>query len=83
MFTIRYNQHGSGYKAYSVTTYEVSHAEDGEARVSMSRKLNGQDEYVEYVGDRAPYAVAYITNLEGKTIDVVRQAEITPVQDDG
>lgn len=81
MFTIRYNRHDAGYKAYSVTTYQVEHAQDGEAKVSMSRKLNGQDEYIEYVGNQAPFSVAYVTNLDGKTIDVIRQLDVTAVPD--
>lgn len=75
MFTIRFNQHDGGYKAYSVSTYIVTRESSAEVRVAMSRKLNGQDEYIEYVGDHAPFAVAYITNLDGKTIDVIRSAD--------
>lgn len=83
MFTIRYNRHDSSYKSYSVITYDVSHELDGEARVSMSRKLNGQDEYIEYVGNKAPFAIAYVTNLDGKTIDVIRMVDVTKAVPDG
>ena len=74
MFTMRYVQHGEGYKSYSVVSYEVAHQEDGTAEIVMSRKLNGQDGVSEFVGDNERFRICYITNVEGKTIDVIKPA---------
>jgi len=77
MFTIRFVRTDRDYKSYSVVSYEVSRGTNGGACVEMSRKLNGQDSFGEYVGEGETYEIAYITNLDGKTIDVVRQAKET------
>lgn len=72
MFTIRFIEPSGVYRAYSVVSYQVTREGSGNAEVSLSRKLNCQDSVSEYVGQGETYDVAYITNLEGKTIDVVR-----------
>lgn len=74
MFAIRFVRSDRDYKSYSVVSYEVGRQSNGGASVEMSRKLNGQDSFTEYV-DGDGYEIAYITNLDGKTIDVVRQVE--------
>ena len=74
MFTMRYLHHDAGYKSYSVVSYEVAHQADGTAEIDMSRKLNGQDSFREFVGDREQFRICYITNVEGKTIDVIKMA---------
>lgn len=71
MFTIRFVRPDRDYKAYSVVSYDVKRGSE-HAEVEMSRKLNGQDSFTEYVGADERYEIAYITNLDGKTIDVVR-----------
>lgn len=73
MFTVRFIRPDRDYKSYSVTNYEVSRESNGEARIELSRKLNGKDAYTEFVGEDSPFCIAYVTNLEGKTIDVIRQ----------
>lgn len=78
MFTIRFIQPDGVYRSYSVVSYRVSREGSGNAEVSLSRKLNCQDSVNEYVGQGEDYDVAYITNLEGKTIDVVRHRSNEP-----
>ena len=80
MFTIRFVQPDGVYRSFSVVNYQVSRDPDGSVEVSMSRKLNCQDSVSEYVGPNEDYDVAYITNMEGKTIDVVRQKNEPPNQ---
>lgn len=78
MFTIRFIQPDGVYRSYSVVSYQVTREGSGNAEVSLSRKLNCQDSVSEYVGQGEEYDVAYITNLEGKTIDVVRHKPNEP-----
>lgn len=78
MFTLRFVRAHGEYKAYSAVNYQVHRQTDGIAVVEMSRKLNGQDSFSEYVADGPnDYTVCYVTNLDGKTIDVIRQVEMT------
>lgn len=76
MFTIRFIQHEGGndtkYKSYTCRAYSVNHNSDGEAKVKM--ELSGTDEpfIEEQVGDLSPYRIAYVTNSESRTIDVIR-----------
>ena len=75
MFTIRFNLHTQGeeapkYISYSCRAYYVSHNASGEATVRMH--FPDGEHYEEQVGDEAPYAVAYVTNPDSRTIDVVR-----------
>ena len=75
MFTLRFVREGCDYKAYSVISYEVFRKIDGGAEVELSKKLSGQDSWTEHVGDDYLNKKCYITNLDGKTIDVIRQKE--------
>lgn len=71
MFTIRFNSHDSDqYKSYACRAYYVSHDGTGEAHVRMT--FPDGDVYEEQVGPKAPYDVAYVTNTDSRTIDVVR-----------
>lgn len=75
MFTIRFNLHRQGeeppkYISYSCRAYYVSHSPEGEATIRMH--FPDGEHYEEQVGDHAPYAVAYVTNPDSRTIDVVR-----------
>ena len=78
MFTIRFIEPSGVYRAYSVVSYQVTREGSGNAEVSLSRKLNCQDSTSEYVGQGEAYEVAYVTNLEGKTIDVIRHKTDEP-----
>lgn len=73
MFTIRFVQHENAdkYKSYSCRAYDVRHDGTGEATVRMH--FPDGETYEEQVGDQTPYTVAYITNVDSRTIDVVRQ----------
>lgn len=73
MFTIRFNSHDSKdvYKSYACRAYYVRHAPDGEATVRMH--FPDGEYYEEQVGDNTPWGVAYVTNIDSRTIDVVRQ----------
>lgn len=75
MFTIRFVDENKSYRSYSVCRYEVAPDSDTVPtafEVIMSRKLNGAHEFSEWVGVDAA-EVAYVSNCEGKTIDVVRR----------
>lgn len=78
MFTIRFIEPSGVYRSFSVVSYQVTREGSGNAEVSLSRKLNCQDSVSEYVGQGETYDVAYITNLDGKTIDVVRHKPNEP-----
>lgn len=73
MFTIRFVQHHDKdrYKSYSCRAYDVRHTDDGEARVTMHFPDNETLE--EQVGPETPYDVAYVTNIDSRTIDVIRE----------
>ena len=73
MFTIRFVIHGDKgrYKSYSCRAYDVRHDGTGEATVRMH--FPDGEMYEEQVGSETPYEVAYITNLDSRTIDVVRE----------
>ena len=75
MFTIRFNLHEQKdapkkYISYSCRAYYVSHKADGEATVRMH--FPDGEHYEEQIGPVAPYAVAYVTNSDSRTIDVIR-----------
>lgn len=77
MFTIRFVFKDKSYRAYSVCRYDVAPGEDG-TEVTMSRKMAGSHEHSEYVGIRPGDAhTAYVSNLDGKTIDVVRCKDVS------
>ena len=73
MFTIRFVHHNEQdrYKSYSCRAYDVRHNDRGEATVRMY--FPDGEHYEEQVGAQTPYAVAYVTNLDSRTIDVVRE----------
>lgn len=72
MFTIRFNTHQSSdvYKSYSCRAYFVTHTDAGEARIRMD--FPDGSNYEEQVGPDTPYDVAFVTNGESRTIDVIR-----------
>lgn len=72
MFTIRFNCHqpSTVYKSYSCRAYSVKHG-NGEARVLM--QFPDGELFEEQIGDEAPYGVAYVTNIDSRTIDVIRR----------
>ena len=78
MFTIRFIKPDGVYRSFSVVSYQVTRYENGVAEVSLSKKLNCQDSVIEYVGQEEEFDVAYVSNLEGKTIDVVRHKKNEP-----
>ena len=75
MFTIRFIRPDQGYKSFSVANYEITRDQCSNVKVTMSRKPGGQDSFSEYVGADEDYDVAYVTNPDGRTIDVIRQSE--------
>lgn len=72
MFTLKFIGRGREV-SFSVVRYETS-CHGPNVEVLMSRKLSGMNEFCEYVGDDvdSEFTIAYVTNSEGKTIDVVR-----------
>jgi len=72
MFTIRFVQHHDKdrYKSYSCRAYDVRHDGTGEATVRMH--FPDGETYEEQVGPETPYDVAYVTNIDSRTIDVVK-----------
>lgn len=72
MFTIRFVKHEDTdlYKSYSCRAYDIRYNEDGDARVRMH--FPDGENYEEQVGDTHAYGVAYVTNMDSRTIDVVR-----------
>lgn len=72
MFTIRFVQHHDKdrYKSYSCRAYDVRHDGTGEATVRMH--FPDGEMYEEQVGPETPYDVAYVTNIDSRTIDVVK-----------
>ena len=77
MFTIRFNQHhGDGYTSYSCRAYRMQTDADT-ATVTMT--LPDGEERTESVGDAHEHEVAYVTNGDSRTIDVIR----APVSDAG
>lgn len=74
MFTLKFIGRGREV-SFSVVRYETSYNDGTQSmEVLMSRKLSGMNEFCEYVGDDvdSEFTIAYVTNSEGKTIDVVR-----------
>ncbi len=74
MFTLKFIGRGREV-SFSVVRYETSYNNDSkDMEVLMSRKLSGMNEFCEYVGEGvdSEFTIAYVTNSEGKTIDVVR-----------
>ncbi len=74
MFTLKFIGRGREV-SFSVVRYETSYNnESKDVEVLMSRKLSGMNEFCEYVGEAvdSEFTIAYVTNSEGKTIDVVR-----------
>jgi hypothetical protein len=70
MLTIRFNHHdGDGYKTYACRAYRVSN-EETEAKVVMEFADGEQHEI--QVGDNTPFGIAYVTNGDSRTIDVIR-----------
>lgn len=70
MFTIRFTQHhGDGYTSYSCRSYRVKTTED-KSEIEMT--LSDGEQCSEQVGENAQFGTAYITNLDSRTIDVVR-----------
>jgi len=78
MFTIRFIKPDGVYRSFSVVSYQVTRCQEGVVEVSLSKKLNCQDSVIEYVGPAEEFDVAYISNLDGKTIDVVRHKKNEP-----
>lgn len=76
MFTIRFNLHQQPdepkkYISYSCRSYFVKHNGYGEASIRM---YFPDGEYRdEAIGAETPYDVAYVTNTESRTIDVIRE----------
>lgn len=72
MFTIRFNAHESGsYLSVSCRSYYVVRYDNGSARVEMEF-ADGKGHQAECVGP-SDWAVAYVTNAESRTVDVVRE----------
>jgi hypothetical protein len=71
MFTIRFVTHdGERYQSFACRSYFVRHNGEGIATVRMHFPDGEYQE--ETVGDTEPWGVAYITNADSRTIDVVR-----------
>ncbi len=74
MFTIRFVRPDKSYKSCAVVQYQVVQG-SGSVGVAMSRTLDDGSDYLEHVGSEEEFEIAYITNINGRTIDVVRQKE--------
>lgn len=76
MFTIRFVSHDDKdvYKSFACRAYFVRHDGTGEATVRMH--FPDGEFYDEQVGPEANWGVAYVTNTESRTIDVVRALEM-------
>lgn len=73
MFTIRFVKHHNKdeYKSYACRAYDVRHTDEGEARIMMH--FPDGEMYEEQVGPDTPYDIAYVTNIDSRTIDVIRE----------
>lgn len=74
MFTIKWFSHGTNYRCLAVREFEVSHR-DGKTFVLMH--VAGEDGHWEWqvkAGQKV-----YVENAMGKTIDLIRSTELTPV----
>lgn len=77
MFTVRLERHASGkYDVLSCQRYSVSESECGTQEIAsrfkeirLFRSLDDDDPHFEFIGPEQMYAVAFITNSAGKTID--------------
>ncbi len=76
MFTVRFVRRDKSYKSYAVVQYQVERGPENRVSVEMSRTLDGDSCHYEHVGPEEEFEIAYITNINGRTIDVVRQKEI-------
>ena len=74
MFTVRFVRRDKTYKSYAVVQYQVEQGPEC-ISVEMSRTLDGDSCHCEHVGPDEEFEIAYITNINGRTIDVVRQKE--------
>jgi hypothetical protein len=69
MFTLRFIRHGErGYDNIAAARYSVEKHED-DSRIIVTLPNGTEEEYT--VGAQEYYAVCYITNTAGKTIDKV------------
>ena len=78
MFTIRYEAHDDegGYTTHSCDHYRVfpdSGNTSGIVVYMMYDPDAGIPGKTEYIGLGMPYAVAYVTNEQGRTIDTIRE----------
>jgi hypothetical protein len=74
MFTLRFIKHGgNGYRSFAATEYEVNPPEDKDGVVTVDMTVDGET-VTEYLHDTEPFDIAYVTNMEGKTIDCIRHA---------
>lgn len=79
MFTVRFERPSGGYDVLECQRYSVSDDADTDADSSKARidgktirlytTLDDESPRFEYVGPTQPYAVAYVTNSAGKTVD--------------
>lgn len=85
MFSIRFEMHQDKYEMFSCVRYNVStercqqeekddKPEDAPLRkvVRMFKSDYDDNPYYETIGDREPYAMAYIMNANGQTVDRIR-----------
>ena len=75
MFTVRFVRRDKVYKSLSVVQYQVEQ-HPGFMSIGMFRTADDATYCHERVGPEEEFEIAYITNLNGRTIDVVRQKEI-------
>ena len=74
MFTVRFVRRDKSYKSCAVVQYQVVQGPES-ISIAMSRTLDDGYDYLEHVGPEEEFEIAYITNINGRTIDVVRQKE--------
>lgn len=81
MFSLRFEMHQDKYEMFSCARYNVStercqpganeKEEDAPLRkvVRMFKNADDDNPYYETIGDREPYAIAYVMNAAGQTVD--------------
>ena len=73
MFTIRFNSRGADYTSHSCRSYHVEQALD-EAKVTLV--VDDDVSYVVSVGEAHEYKIAYVSNMDSRTIDVIRSPTV-------
>lgn len=74
MFTIRFNRsYGDGYTSYSCRSYEVVAGKEDDTALVMT--FPDGEVFTERLGSAHEFGVAYVTNNDSRTIDVIRATD--------